>query len=333
MKIIVGFGALNLDLIFEVEDFKSISSKRGRLEPGKEAFGSDEDFQHLFEQLNRFGTLKSKSGGGSAANTIVALARMGFQTKFIGKVGEDEEGDFLLENLRPVQPDWIRRGHRSGICLVVLDRHQDRFLFVRGNANNSLGIDEIDLNALKDISWIHLTSFIGDSPFEAQKFLLSNLSTSVKVSLDPGEIYAKKGLEKILPLIKRSHILFVTEREVRLLTGRDLSTGARQLMEIGPSVLVCKKGKQGSHVFTEEGDFEVPAIRVEVVDNTGAGDVYNAGFLAGFLSGKSFEESALFATKIAAKSLTGYGRDHYPTKEDLEEFFGDIPLFTPNSEL
>lgn len=324
MKIIVGFGALNLDLIFEVKDFKSISSNKGRLEPGKEVFGSDEDFQHLLEQLNRFGTLKSKSGGGSAANTIVALARMGFQTKFIGKVGEDEEGDFLLENLKPVQTDWIHRGQRSGICLVVLDRRQDRFLFVQGNANSSLGIDEIDLKALKDISWIHLTSFIGESPFEAQKFLLSNLSTSVKVSLDPGEIYAKKGLEKIGSLIKRSHILFVTEKEIRLLTGQDFSPGARRLMEVGPSVLVCKKGKQGSHVFTQQGDFEVPAPQVEVVDNTGAGDVYNAGFLAGVFLGKSLEESALFATKIAAKSVTGYGRERYPKKEDLENFYGKI---------
>ena len=322
MGIIAGFGALNLDLIFEVKDFKSISFHKGRLEPGKEAFGSDEDFQHFLEQLNRFGTLKSKSGGGSAANTIVALARMGFQTKFIGKVGEDEEGDFLLENLNPVQTNWIRRGQRSGICLVVLDRHQDRFLFVQGNANNSFEVDEIDLNTLKDISWIHLTSFIGESPFEAQKFLINNLDSAVKVSLDPGEIYAKKGLEKIRPLVERCHILFVTEREIRILTDSDLSAGTKQLMEVGPAIVVCKKGKEGSLVFSQGGEFEVPTPQVEVVDNTGAGDVYNAGFLAGLILGRSLEESALFATSIAAKSVTGYGRDRYPTKEDLENFFG-----------
>jgi ribokinase len=166
-----------------------------------------------------------------------------------------------------------------------------------------------------------------------QKFLAGRLKSSVKVSLDPGEIYAKKGLEKILPLIKRSHILFVTEKEVRLLTGCDLSTGARKLMKIGPSVLVCKKGRQGSHVFTPEGEFEAPALPVEVVDNTGAGDVYDAGFLAGVFLERSLEESALFTTNIAAISLTGYGRDHYPTKEDLEHFFGKITLFAPNSEL
>lgn len=322
METIVGFGALNLDLIFEVEDFKSISSNKVRLTPGEEFFDSDEDFQFLLEQLNRFGNLRSKSGGGSAANTIVALARMGFRTKFIGKVGEDEEGDFLLENLKPVRTDLVCRGQRSGICLVVLDRHQDRFLFVRGNANNTLGIDEINLNHLKGISWIHLTSFIGEPPFEAQKFLLSHLDSSVKVSMDPGEIYAKKGLDKIRPLIERSYILFLTEKEIRLLTHQDLSAGAETLMEIGPSVLVCKKGSQGPHVFSEKGHFEVPAIQVEVVDNTGAGDVYDAGFLAGYLLGQSLEESALFATKIAAKSVTGYGRDRYPTQKDLEDFFG-----------
>ena len=106
-----------------------------------------------------------------------------------------------------------------------------------------------------------------------------------------------------------------------MLTHLDLSAGVRALMEIGPSFLVCKKGGRGSHVFTKEGDFEVPAVRVEVVDNTGAGDVYNAGFLAGLFLGKSSEESALFATKAASKSVTGYGRDQYPTKEDLEAFF------------
>jgi sugar/nucleoside kinase (ribokinase family) len=322
MKTIVGFGALNLDLIFEVENLKSISSNGFRLDPGEEGFGSDEEFESLLEQLNRFGTLKSKSGGGSAANTMVALARMGFPTKFIGKVGEDREGDFLLENLRPVQIDMIRRGQRSGVCLVVLDPRQDRFLFVRGNANNTLAVEEINFDALKNISWMHLTSFIEGSPFEAQQVLLNRLASSVKISLDPGEIYAKKGLNEIRPLIKRCHILFLTEREIGLLTHQDLLTGVKSLMEIGPSVLVCKRGSQGSHVFTEDGNFKVPPVQVEVVDNTGAGDVYNAGFLAGVFLGKSMEESALFATKISAKSVTGYGRDQYPTKEDLEIFFG-----------
>jgi len=72
---------------------------------------------------------------------------------------------------------------------------------------------------------------------------------------------------------------------------------------------------------TREGDFEVSPIQVEVVDNTGAGDVYNAGFLAGLFLGRYLEKSALFATTVAAGSVIGYGRDCYPTEEDLKNFF------------
>ncbi len=320
-KTLVGFGALNLDLIYEVDDLQSISSKEFQFLPGEELFDDEYAFQFLLDQLARFGRLKSKSGGGSAANTMVALGRMGFRTKFIGKVGEDEEGDFLIENLKPVHTDLIRRGERSGICLVVLDRHQDRFLFVKGGANNTLRFEEIDLTGLQGLSCLHLTSFISDSPLEAQKELLKRIDPSALISLDPGEIYAKKGLKKISPLIERTQILFLTEKEMNLLTSRDLWTGAKMLLEMGPSVLLCKRGRKGSELFTRNYHFEVPSIEVKVVDNTGAGDVYNAGFLAGYLLGRPLEDCALFATQVAAKSLTGYGRERYPTREDLEVFF------------
>ena len=318
---VVGFGALNLDLIFEVEELTSLSTQRVQLHPGKELWGSEEDFRVLSEQLKRCGTLKSKSGGGSAANTIVSLARMGFSTKFIGKVGQDDEGDFLLEQLGSVQTDLIQRGGRSGVCLVILDRHSDRFLFVRGNANNTLVTHDLDPVALREASWIHLTSFTGDPPFEAQKDLLDRLAPSVKVSMDPGEIYAHKGLDKIQPLIRRSTVLFVTENEIEILMGGCLSSGAEGLLEMGPSIVVCKRGLKGSRVFTEQEDFEVPALPVKVVDNTGAGDVYDAGFLAGLFLGKSLVESARFAAALASKSVAGYGRTCYPTREDLDRFF------------
>ena len=293
-----------------------------RLKPGEEYSGSEEDFQYVLTQLNRIGTLKSRSGGGSAANTTFALGRMGFPTKFIGNVGNDEEGDFILNSLGPVQTGLIHRDQCTGVCLVVLDRHHDRFLFLRGNANNTLSLDGISIETLGDVSWIHLSSFIDELPFEAQKDLVNRLDPAVKVSMDPGEIYARKGLGKLSPLIQRCHILFLTEKEVTLLTARDLHSGVRALLEAGPKILVCKRGSQGSQVFTESGDFEIPARPVTVVDNTGAGDVYNAGFLAGFFLGSPLEVCALFATEVASKSVTGYGRTCYPNRDDFEHFFG-----------
>ena len=112
-----------------------------------------------------------------------------------------------------------------------------------------------------------------------------------------------------------------TEKEIEILMGGGLSSGARGLLRMGPSILVCKRGVKGSRVFAEQEDFEVEALPVKAVDNTGAGDVYNAGFLAGLFLEKSLVESARFATALASKSVTGYGRTCYPTREDLDRFF------------
>jgi sugar/nucleoside kinase (ribokinase family) len=92
------------------------------------------------------------------------------------------------------------------------------------------------------------------------------------------------------------------------------------LLGMGPEILVCKRGERGSRVFTRKTDFEVKAVPVEVVDNTGAGDVYDAGFLAGMFLGQSLEACARFAARVAAKSITAYGRECYPTREDLDRF-------------
>lgn len=320
--LVVGWGALNVDLIFEVEDFTALGNGPVAIEAGEELSGTEEDFQWLLERLRQVGHLRSRDGGGSAANTVFALAQMGFPCAFIGKVGEDPEGDFLIEKMRPVRTHWIRRGGQSGVSLIVLDRRKDRFIFVRGNAaNDTLSDDDVDLKGFCSISWLHLTSFVGDGPLEVQIRLLSHLPPAARVSMDPGELYVRKGQDRLRPLIQRCDVLFLTEEEIRLLTREPPSIGARRILEEGPSVVVCKKGRRGSHIYTNAEDLEITGEEVDVIDNTGAGDVYDAGFLAGLLLGRSLEESGRFATRVSAASLKGYGRERYPTRKDLESFF------------
>jgi len=87
-------------------------------------------------------------------------------------------------------------------------------------------------------------------------------------------------------------------------------------------MVLCKRGEKGVYFLSRDEEFELPAQSVDVRDNTGAGDVFDAGFLAGLRMGRPLRESASFATRIAAKSLTGYGRTRYPGREDPRFFEG-----------
>jgi Sugar kinases, ribokinase family len=159
---------------------------------------------------------------------------------------------------------------------------------------------------------------------EAQKAALEHLLPHGKMSFDPGEIYARRGLKQIKPFIERCSVLFVTDKETALLTSMGYERGCKNLLSYGPEIVVCKRGKEGSSVLTREEFFMVPAEEVEAVDTTGAGDVYDAGFLAGMILGKPLKDCAFFATRVAGKSVTGFGRDCYPTKRDLIEFFNPM---------
>jgi ribokinase len=322
-KDVIGFGALNTDLIYEVESIESLRTVFPLVESGGEYFvDADDKFSSLQALLKTVGKLKVQSGGGQSANTVVALARMGFKTGFIGKVGCDAYGDFLLHELNGVDTSGIVREGKSGICLIVVDNSRERTNFVIPNCNDTLNEAEIDLSYIANSTFLHLSSFVGAKPFKTQKKIVESIPPNVKVSFDPGELYSRKGLKELLPIVNRTYIMFLTEREILYLLGLDYHQGSKELLNCGPSIVVCKRGSEGSIVFTKAEIIEMPAQKVQAVDATGAGDVYAAGFLAGLLVGTDIEECASFATKVASHSVTGFGREKYPDVEYRRAHFG-----------
>jgi ribokinase len=316
----IGFGALNVDLIYRADRPDHLPELGIEWRPGGEILGGFEDFKRLRKILETNAAKIEKSGGGSAANTVFALSRMGFKTGYIGKVGTDSEGEFLINQLEDVDTSRVRREGLSGFCLILLDQTRDRFMLLFPNTNDDLREEEIDVPYISKARYLHLSSFSGPLPFRAQIETANCLSQNVCISFDPGELYAKRGIQELGPLLEHCKILFVTDKEAKMLTGLGYPRGAIKLLDTGPEIVVCKKGSSGSHVFKSSGDFEIPAERIEVVDRTGAGDVYDAGFLAGLLLGLPLDRCAVLATKAAARSITGYGRDRYPDRTFLDSF-------------
>lgn len=307
---IMGSGALNLDHVYEVRDLSVLRRAGFDLYPGREISGTPEDAARLHTILHSSGKLLARSGGGSAANTICILAALGHDVAFMGTVGMDEEGRFILESMHGVDCSMVRRSGKSGQCIVIIEElTRDRaMLVVPGSA-----VPEIPLNL--DISGagiLHMSSLALEQGPAIQERLLSMLSPGQIFSFDPGELYASRGMGCMAPLLARTDLLFITIEELRML---DSATGGhavyRAMNHAGSvPVMVVKQGRRGAAAFVRGQEWFQPAVSVtNVVDNTGAGDAFAAGFIHGFLKRRPVTECLAHAVEMAALSLDDYGRN------------------------
>lgn len=325
VKDVVGFGSLNLDVFYRMDDPGLLLKDGWPVVPGGEVFLPDDQLEPLEAYLKQHANYLGRSGGGSAANTVVALSRMGFSTGFVGVVGDDSAGVFLRQAIRPVDPTGIRViPGRSGTCLIVLDPQGDRTLVVFPQANARLAAFPPETAQASSARFVHITSLVDSGAREVQCRFVDSLPASVKLSFDPGEIYAREGLEAMRGFLRRAALCFLNAKEVRLLTGcDDLEQGAALIMDSGPGLVVVKQGARGARVFLPEDDIEIPVVCVDAVDTTGAGDVFEAGFLAGWLKGLPPELCGRLGAAAAARSVTGPGREKYPDALFLERWLAE----------
>jgi ribokinase len=269
----------------------------------------------------------NEAPGGSAANTIVGLARLGAKIGFIGKVALDDEGGLLLSDFKHenVNTEGIvvaDHGH-SGMVSAFIDIRGERALYVHPSVNDSLTLDEIDFNYAKQTKFMHLTS-MDEKPFQAQKKLIEELS-NVRISFDPGEIYARKGLPKLKPIIKQSFVVMPSENELRMLTKRNFRKGASTLLKEGARIVAVKLGEKGCYVTDGKESYLIPAIKTKIVDTTGAGDAFCAGFLYGLIKSKELYECGRLGNFVAARCISKVGaRTGLPQASDLNRFLLEL---------
>ncbi len=295
---VIGFGALNVDKLYKVN-----------MIAGEEEEGFVID--------------SKESPGGSAANTVVGLARLELKTGYIGKVAEDREGRLLLNDFRKENVDTrgiiISKKGRSGIVMGYVDGKGERALYVDPGVNNWLEFKEINLDYTADTEFLHLTSFVGEKPFEAQKRLMNQLS-DVKTSFDPGDLYARKSLTSLKPIIKRTFVMLPNENEIRLLTGKDYEGGSKTLIKEGVDVVAVKLGERGCYVTDGKERHLVEPYEKKVVDTTGAGDAFCAGFLYGLIKRRALYECGRLGNFVAARCISKMGaRTRLPRLPDLKD--------------
>jgi ribokinase len=294
----IGFGALNVDRLFKVNRIAS-EEEESVVVDCKEACG------------------------GSAANTMVALARLNCEVAFIGKVGPDRQGrmlleDFCKEGVNTAGVILSKRG-RSGTVMGFVDEKGRRALYIDSGVNDKIDFKELNTEPIFQARFLHLTSFVGEKSLQTQKELLKILPENVLVSFDPGVLYARRGLKKLEPIVKRTFAMMPNAVELELLTGTtDCCKGAEFLLAEGIKIVAVKLGSEGCYVTDGRESHFIDPYKAKVADTTGAGDAFCAGFLYGLIKGKRLFDCGKIGNFVASKCIMKVGaRTGLPYVKDL----------------
>lgn len=250
--------------------------------------------------------------GGSSAITAFNLASLGASVSFVGVIGQDLFGRFTEEKLAAAGVDLtgLCRTTEAKTGITIWHSHGGRRAAVTYPGTIAmLQMKHIPEQLLRSARHLHMGAYFlqtclhNDAPDLFAQAKKLGLTTSLDCNYDPAERW-DSHLKEVL---RHVDFFFPNEDEALKITGAaNASTAARDLATLAGTVIV-KRGAHGAFVASQTIDFEVPALRTEVVDTTGAGDSFNAGFLAAFLGGGVLEACAQAGVLAGARCVQQVG--------------------------
>jgi sugar/nucleoside kinase (ribokinase family) len=254
--------------------------------------------------------------GGCAVNAATALAKLGLPVEVIGKVGDDPFGDFVVDAMRDrgIGTQGVKRDQEVGTSatMVMVDPDGERRFVHYIGANARLTKEDVDLQLVSEASILHIGGSLvlpgidGDPTAE----LLGEARTAgVTTFLDTVWDDTGRWIMLLEPSLQFIDYFIPSLPEAQAITGlKDPYDVVKALIDYGAGVVALKMGADGCLVMSKENEtLRLPAFDVEVVDATGAGDAFAAGFIAGIWQGWSLEKTAQFATAAGALCVTGLG--------------------------
>ncbi len=274
--------------------------------------------------------------GGAAANTAYACAKLGLKTAFIGKLGRDDVfGLKIINDFNEVKVNTellkYSDEYRTGSAYVALNKEGDRRIYAHSGAANYLSKEDIKENELSFTSIIFLSSLKNIEPFIEAAIIGRN--KKIPVILNPGMLIIEQGFINIKILLEKIDILIMSQREFEVLhdlkkkkiNPNMVREEADNLFSLGINVVVITKGKKGALILTPGNAELIPPIKTnKVVDTTGAGDAFSAGFMYGFIQNQSFifedlKRNVRIGNFIAGRCIEKLGaRNGIPEEEEIE---------------
>ena len=257
--------------------------------------------------------LKTTVGGGGT-NTAVAFAHLGLKTAYLGKIGDDAAGEFVLDLLQKEGITFLgKRDGQTGFSVILNSIQDDRSILAYKGANDHL--HEADIPEL-DTQWLYLSSMLGES-WQTVVNVISK--ASFNVAFNPSNYQAELGYQALAPLVDHVKILIMNREEACKFLGLDHTETHEfqhlltKMHALPPEIVAITDGKQGAFVYDGDGFYHGhPMPELNILETTGAGDAFAATFTCAIIKGIKTRTALHYAMTNAESVL-----QHKGAKEKL----------------
>ena len=307
MDKIIGLGNALVDVLATLKDDSLLHEMN--LPKGSMQLVDDAKFQEI---NTCFAGMKTHlATGGSAANTILGLSCLGASTGFIGKIGKDEYGNFFRENLEKngIEDKLLLSDLPSGVASTFITPDGERTFGTYLGAAATLTADELSPDMFKGYSYLYIEGYMVQDHDMILRAIQLGKEAGLQICLDLASYNIVDAYKEFFTLLinKYVDIVFANEDEAKAFTG-DGPLAALDVLGKQCSIAVVKIGSEGSYIRKGTIDVKVDAIKVKnVVDTTGAGDYYAAGFLYGLTCGYSLDKCAKIGSILSGNVIQVIG--------------------------
>ena len=307
MKKILGIGSALVDYLVQIPNEQILNELN--LPKGSMTYVDIENSVRISKMITEKHVCQRASGG-SAANTMSGLAQLGVEAGFLSKVGKDEVGQFFEKQMSDthVKPLMLKSDTPSGRVMAFVTPDGERTFATCLGAAIELGPDDIKPELFDGWDLFYVEGYLVANPDMLRKAIETAKAKGMKIAIDLASYNVVEESRDFLMELVENHvnIVFANEGEALALTGLDPEAALHFIAE-RCDIAVVKVGAKGAFVQRGDETVSVPPMPADVVDTTGAGDMWAAGFLAGLVQGKDLKTCGMMGATVAKNIIEVVG--------------------------
>ena len=301
MKKILGIGSALVDILTQIPNEQIL--KELNLPKGSMTYVDAQTSVEIGKKLAYLGN--QMASGGSAANTMSGLAQLGVEAGFLSKIGKDEVGEFFVKQMTEthVQPLMLKSETPSGRVQALVTADGERTFATCLGAAAEMCADDIQPELFEGWDIFYVEGYLVANPTMLRKAVETAKAQGMTIAIDLASYnVVEESRDFLLELINNYvDIVFANEKEAFALTGLEPEAALDYIAE-RCDIAVVKVGAKGAFIKRGNEIVTIPPMKADVVDTTGAGDMWAAGFLAGLVKGENLQKCGMMGA-IVAKNI------------------------------